>query len=114
MSAPRLAFVLAAGQSTRMRSKTPKVLHLCAGKPLLRWSLEAAAAAGARSVVVVSPDAEVAVRAVLPPDSIVAIQPAMRGTGDAVRIAVEAGGPDAGDAFVIYGDTPTLTGETLQ
>src|SRR2546421_344253 len=39
MSAPHLALVLAAGQSKRMRSKTPKVLHPLAGKPLLRWAV---------------------------------------------------------------------------
>jgi len=97
-----------------MRSKKPKVLHLCAGKPLLRWSLDAAAGAGAQPVVVVSPDVEADVRAVLPPDATVAIQPAMRGTGDAVRVALDAAGGRDGEAFVIYGDTPTLTAQTLQ
>ena len=97
-----------------MRSQRAKVLHLCAGKPLLRWSLEAAAGAGAHAVVVVSPDVEAAVRAVLPPDATVAIQPAMRGTGDAVRVALEAAGGRDGEVFVIYGDTPTLTAQTLQ
>jgi bifunctional UDP-N-acetylglucosamine pyrophosphorylase / glucosamine-1-phosphate N-acetyltransferase len=114
LSTSLLAFVLAAGQSMRMRSRKAKVLHLCAGKPLLRWSLDAAAGAGAQAVVVVSPDVEADVRAVLPPDATVAIQPAMRGTGDAVRVALEAAGGRDGEAFVIYGDTPTLTAQTLQ
>lgn len=114
MSAPHLAFVLAAGQSKRMRSKKAKVLHLCAGKPLLRWSTDAATTAGAQPVVVVSPDVEADVRAVLPPEAIIAIQPAMRGTGDAVRVALAAAGERGGEAFVIYGDTPTLTAETLK
>jgi bifunctional UDP-N-acetylglucosamine pyrophosphorylase/glucosamine-1-phosphate N-acetyltransferase len=113
MSAPHLAFILAAGQSKRMRSKTPKILHPCAGKPLLRWSVDAAAAAGARSVVVLSPEAEAATRAILPPGTAVAIQPAMRGTGDAVRVALDAADARAGEVFVLYGDTPTLTAATL-
>ena len=113
MSAPHLAFVLAAGQSKRMRSKTPKVLHLCAGKPLLRWSCDAATGAGARMVVVVSPEMEAAVRAILPADAAVAVQPAMRGTGDAVRVALDAADAREGETFVVYGDTPTLSAATL-
>lgn len=113
MSAPQLAFVLAAGQSTRMRSKTPKILHPCAGKPLLRWALEASAAVGASPVVVLSPDSEAAARGILPEGTVVAIQPAMRGTGDAVRIAIDASDARDGQVFVIYGDTPTLSAATL-
>jgi bifunctional UDP-N-acetylglucosamine pyrophosphorylase/glucosamine-1-phosphate N-acetyltransferase len=113
MSAPHLAFVLAAGQSTRMRSKTPKILHAIAGKPLLRWSVDAAAAAGARPVVVLSPDVEAAARKILPEGTTVAIQPAMRGTGDAVRVAVDATEARDGEVFVLYGDTPTLSPGTL-
>ena len=113
MSAPHLAFVLAAGQSKRMRSKIPKILHPCAGKPLLRWSLDAAAAAGARPVVVLSPDTEAAAREILPHGTSVAIQSEMRGTGDAVRVAIGATDARAGEVFVIYGDTPTLSAATL-
>ncbi|HEV2249060.1 MAG TPA: bifunctional UDP-N-acetylglucosamine diphosphorylase/glucosamine-1-phosphate N-acetyltransferase GlmU [Candidatus Limnocylindria bacterium] len=114
MSAPPLAFVLAAGQSTRMRSKTPKVLHPLAGKPLLRWALDAAIAAGARPVVVLSPDVEPAVREILPPGTAVALQTAMRGTGDAVRVAAAAADARDGEVFVLYGDTPTLSAVTLE
>ncbi|HEV2011671.1 MAG TPA: NTP transferase domain-containing protein, partial [Candidatus Limnocylindria bacterium] len=109
MSAPHLAFVLAAGQSKRMRSKTPKILHPCAGKPLLRWVLDAAVAAGARPVVVLSPEIEAATREILPAGTAVAIQSTMRGTGDAVRVAVEAADVRDGEVFVLYGDTPTLS-----
>jgi len=52
-------------------------------------------------------------RQILPPEATVAIQPAMRGTGDAVRAALEASGARDGEAFVLYGDTPTLRPETL-
>ena len=114
MSAPHHAFVLAAGQSKRMRSKTPKVLHPCAGKALLRWSVDAAIAAGARPVVVLSPEVEGQTRAILPPGTVVALQEEMRGTGDAVRVALAAVPDKDGDAFVIYGDTPTLSAATLE
>jgi bifunctional UDP-N-acetylglucosamine pyrophosphorylase/glucosamine-1-phosphate N-acetyltransferase len=114
MSAPHLAFVLAAGQSKRMRSKTAKILHPCAGKPVLRWSVDAAIAVGARPVVVLSPEVEAAAREILPAGTAIAIQKEMRGTGDAVRVALEAAPDGASDAFVIYGDTPTLSAATLE
>ncbi|MGB2710124.1 MAG: NTP transferase domain-containing protein, partial [Conexibacter sp.] len=44
---------MAAGQGTRMRSATPKVLHPLCGRPLLGWPIAAARAAGAAKVVVV-------------------------------------------------------------
>jgi bifunctional UDP-N-acetylglucosamine pyrophosphorylase/glucosamine-1-phosphate N-acetyltransferase len=113
MGLPHLAFVLAAGQSKRMRSKTPKILHRIAGKPLLRWALDASVAAGARPVVVLSPDVEAAAREILPRGTAVAIQPAMGGTGDAVRVAVDATAEREGEVFVLYGDTPTLRPDTL-
>src|SRR4030088_816049 len=101
MSAPHLAFVLAAGQSKRMRSKTPKMLHPCAGKPLLRWALDVAIAAGAPPVVVLSPALEAAAREMLPSGTTVATQPTMRGTGDAVRVAIDATTARDGEVFVV-------------
>ena len=113
MSAPVLALVLAAGASKRMRSKTPKILHRCAGKPLLLWPVETAARAGARIVVVLSPDSEPLVRGILPAGTAVAIQREMKGTGDAVRAGLDAADARDGEVLVIYGDTPTLSGSTV-
>ena len=114
MSAPALALILAAGVSRRMRSKTPKVLHLCAGRPLLLWPLAAARSAGARSVVVLSPGSEAAVRPILPDGTAVAIQREMKGTGDAVRAGLDATDVRAGELIVLYGDTPTLRASTIE
>ncbi|MHC4385728.1 MAG: NTP transferase domain-containing protein, partial [Planctomycetota bacterium] len=33
----RVAIILAAGQSTRMNTKTAKVLHEVCGRPMLEW-----------------------------------------------------------------------------
>ena len=52
MTAP-VVVILAAGQGTRMRSATPKLLHPLCGRPLIDWPLAAARAAGAAKVVVV-------------------------------------------------------------
>ena len=40
----RAGIILAAGQGTRMKSATPKVMHLVAGLPMLGHVLKAAAA----------------------------------------------------------------------
>ena len=113
MSAGPPGIVLAAGLSTRMRSQTSKVLHLVAGKPLLSHVLGAVRAAGARPIVVLSKESEPA-RAIVGDDSVVVLQDPPRGTGDAVRVALGAIPDGAGEAFILYGDTPLLRPETLR
>ena len=108
-----MAFVLAAGLGTRMRSKTCKVLHHVAGRPMLSHVLDVCAAVSAAPVVVLSRESEPA-RAVLPAGTAVAIQEPPRGTGDAVRVALGATEARDGVAFVVYGDTPVLRAETLE
>lgn len=110
---PPIAIILAAGQSTRMRSRTPKVLHACAGRPLLAWALDACAAVGARPVVVLGPSQDGA-RALVADAGRIAVQDPPRGTGDAVRVALDATDDATGEAYVLYGDTPLLRGETLE
>ena len=56
------AVILAAGHGTRMRSRTPKVLHPICGRPMVDWVVDAVIAAGATDVkaIVSSHHAEVA------------------------------------------------------
>jgi bifunctional UDP-N-acetylglucosamine pyrophosphorylase/glucosamine-1-phosphate N-acetyltransferase len=104
--------ILAAGQGTRMRSATPKVLHLLCGRPLLGWPIAAARAAGAAKVVVVGgPDGALA--PALPTDVVLAVQAEPRGTADAVLAAAEHIDRDA-PVIVLSGDVPLLTGEALR
>ena len=110
---PRLtAVVLAAGQGTRMRSKTPKVLHDLCGWPLVRWPVEAARAAGADSVVVVGgPDR--AIEGHLPAGVVLAVQEEARGTGDAVLAA--AAHIERDDVVVVLaGDVPLVTPDAIR
>jgi len=108
-----LAIVLAAGLSTRMKSKIPKVLHPLAGRPLLAHVLETVRAAGARPLVVVSKESASA-GALLDGDAGVAVQDPPRGTGDAVRVALASANGATGTAYIVYGDTPLLRAETLR
>ena len=113
MIATPLGIVLAAGSGTRMRSQTPKVLHTVAGRPLLAYVLRTLEEIGARPVVVLSPESAAA-RSVLADDARVAMQDPPRGTGDAVRVALEAAKDARGEALIVYGDTPLVRAETLR
>jgi bifunctional UDP-N-acetylglucosamine pyrophosphorylase/glucosamine-1-phosphate N-acetyltransferase len=113
MTAGPPGIVLAAGLGTRMRSQTPKVLHPVAGKALLLHVLDAVRGAGARPVVVLSKESEPA-GAIVGDGAVVAMQDPPRGTGDAVRVALGAIPDSAGEAFIVYSDTPLLRSSTLR
>ena len=113
MTAP-VVVILAAGQGTRMRSATPKLLHPLCGRPLIGWPVAAALGAGARSVVVVDSPAR-ALDAVLGEDAAitVVVQEQPRGTADAVKAAASQIGADD-TVIVIAGDVPLITPETIR
>ncbi len=106
------AIVLAAGRGSRMRSRTPKVLHPVAGRPMLHLVCDALEAAGFDRQVVVTgaPDDEVAEAAA--PYATVAVQEAPLGTGHAVLAAREAAA-GAARLLIVNGDLPLLTPEPL-
>jgi bifunctional UDP-N-acetylglucosamine pyrophosphorylase/glucosamine-1-phosphate N-acetyltransferase len=108
--------ILAAGKGTRMRSVLPKVLHPIAGAPMLHHAMRAGLSLNpARLAVVVGPDAEAVATAVheLAPGAAICEQAKQLGTGHAVRMAESALAGFTGDVFVLYGDTPFLSAETL-
>ena len=84
--------ILAAGQGTRMRSDTHKVLHPIAGKPMLLHLLDTVQGMGADRVVVVVGKGREQVEAVLAGrDGVVtALQAEQKGTGHAVLMARDA------------------------
>ncbi len=117
MAAPFTVLIMAAGQGTRMRSDTPKVLHRVAGKTLVEWVADAARAAGAERVVaIVRPGDGVAEG--LPDGVEVAEQREGEGTGAAVLAAREVvlaggGSEDSGPVVVLSADHPLITSEQL-
>jgi bifunctional UDP-N-acetylglucosamine pyrophosphorylase / glucosamine-1-phosphate N-acetyltransferase len=106
MPQPFTALIMAAGQGTRMRSSTPKVLHPVCGKPMVEWVVDAARLAGAARVVcIVRPGDGVAEG--LPEGVEVAEQHEGEGTGAAV-LAARATVTD-GPVVILSGDHPLVT-----
>lgn len=106
--------ILAAGQGTRMRSDTHKVLHPIAGKPMLLHLLSTVEAMGSdRRVVVVGKGREQLEAALHGHGVATALQAEQKGTGHAVQMAEEALAGFDGPVLVLYGDTPFVTAETL-
>lgn len=118
MSDQLTVIVLAAGGGTRMKSKTPKVLHRIGGRSMIGHVLAAVASLEpTRVVTVVGHQRELVGPHIsdLRPDAVMAVQAEQLGTGHAVRIALEALDrvPDTGTVLIAYGDTPLLEGATL-
>jgi bifunctional UDP-N-acetylglucosamine pyrophosphorylase/glucosamine-1-phosphate N-acetyltransferase len=112
------AVLLAAGQGKRMKSARPKVLHDLCGRSMVWWSLEALRGAGVDDVVIVtSPELEAAFEALGEgPGAGIrrVVQPAAKGTGDAVRVALAALSPGDGTLLVTYADMPLLDAALLR
>lgn len=113
-----VAVILAAGEGTRMRSQTPKVLHPVAGRPMLGHVLMAAAEAE-RVIVIVGPnrdDVATYARSVRP-DAIICVQTERKGTAHAVLAAEPhlADAAQAGfeDLVILFADTPLITPLTI-
>ncbi|HEX8940511.1 MAG TPA: bifunctional UDP-N-acetylglucosamine diphosphorylase/glucosamine-1-phosphate N-acetyltransferase GlmU, partial [Candidatus Limnocylindrales bacterium] len=107
-ASPPLAVILAAGLGTRMRSRLPKVLHPVCGRPMLAYVLDAARAATGRQPLVVYSDATAALRDVFAGEADFVRQPSPDGTGDAVRVALEAVPADVAELVVLNGDIPLV------
>ncbi|QIM21717.1 bifunctional UDP-N-acetylglucosamine diphosphorylase/glucosamine-1-phosphate N-acetyltransferase GlmU [Phycicoccus sp. HDW14] len=114
---PAAVIVLAAGEGTRMKSSTPKVLHRIGGTTLLGHAVRAARATRAAHVSVVvrhERDRVVEFCAAFDADLVIADQDEVKGTGRAVECGLDALPADlTGTVLVTYGDVPLLTGETL-
>jgi bifunctional UDP-N-acetylglucosamine pyrophosphorylase/glucosamine-1-phosphate N-acetyltransferase len=105
------AVVMAAGQGTRMKSATPKVLHEICGRPMVAWPVLAAREAGADTVVVVgSPSVDLA--PALPEGVKTAVQPQADGTGGAVLAALPDTKPGQ-PVVVLSGDVPLVSAAAI-
>ena len=115
---PAAVIILAAGEGTRMKSATPKVLHAICGRTLVGHAIAAARATRPEHLSVVvrhQRDLVAAHIARVDPDALIADQDEIKGTGRATECGLDVL-PEGltGTVLVTYGDVPLLTGETLQ
>jgi bifunctional UDP-N-acetylglucosamine pyrophosphorylase/glucosamine-1-phosphate N-acetyltransferase len=108
------AVILAAGKGTRMKSKTPKVLHQLAGRPMLRYVVDAVTGAGVDRILVVAGPEAAAIGEVAGSRAEVVVQEQQLGTAHALLQAESVLKDYDGDLVVLPGDTPLLRVETLK
>ncbi|HTX49043.1 MAG TPA: bifunctional UDP-N-acetylglucosamine diphosphorylase/glucosamine-1-phosphate N-acetyltransferase GlmU [Caulobacteraceae bacterium] len=113
---PRAAVILAAGQGTRMKSPTPKVLHRVGGRALIDHAIDVAEGLGCRRIVVVLSAGAPEVRRHVAErlgEGAVAIQDPPLGTGHAVLAAKAALADFDGEVVVTLADSALLTPEAV-
>lgn len=109
----KTAVILAAGAGTRMKSDRPKVLHQVCGRPMVSHVISQTKKAGAENIVAVVGHGAEMVKADLADEGVAfVVQEEQLGTGHAVMQAADCISAD-GDVFVLCGDTPLITGQTL-
>ena len=108
--------VLAAGQGTRMRSATPKVLHTLGGRSLLGHVLAATEPLNAGATVVVVGAGRALVEehlAQVLPGAVPVVQEDQRGSGHAAAVALDALPDLEGPVLLVNGDAPLLRAATV-
>jgi bifunctional UDP-N-acetylglucosamine pyrophosphorylase / glucosamine-1-phosphate N-acetyltransferase len=108
-----LVLVMAAGEGTRMRSSTPKMLHPVCGRPMVAWPIIAAREAtgdGGNVAVITSPKQDIA--AGLPDTARIVAQLVSDGTGGAVRAALPLI-EEVETVLVLSGDVPLISAMTI-
>ena len=107
--------ILAAGQSTRFHSNTPKVLHPLGERPMLAYVVDLATQLSATQPVLVgAPESLDDIRAWGGERLRYATQTEPRGTGHAVLQARPLLEDPTAPILVLYGDTPLLREATLR
>jgi bifunctional UDP-N-acetylglucosamine pyrophosphorylase / glucosamine-1-phosphate N-acetyltransferase len=115
------AIILAAGKSTRMKSRRPKVLHEVCGRPMLDHVLRACYAAGCQHVIIVVGHGKDEVMSLFAHDRRITWveQTEQLGTGHAAQMCVKelkkiGGESHRGDVFILAGDGPLIRGDVLK
>jgi bifunctional UDP-N-acetylglucosamine pyrophosphorylase/glucosamine-1-phosphate N-acetyltransferase len=107
--------LLAAGQGTRMKSETPKVLHPLGGKALFLHALETARRLDPTIVAIVVGHGAAAVQKAHPSIGVTWVtQERQLGTGHAVLCAKQAYEGFTGEVLILSGDVPLIREQTLR
>ena len=108
--------ILAAGAGTRMVSSRAKATHELLGKPMIRWVVDAALAAGTdRILTVVGHEREQVIPLVS--ETTIVVQEERLGTGHAIMVAraeLEHMAAKGASLVVLSADTPLLKAETVK
>jgi bifunctional UDP-N-acetylglucosamine pyrophosphorylase/glucosamine-1-phosphate N-acetyltransferase len=109
------AIILAAGKSTRMKSKRPKGLHEICGKPMLHYIVRACYDAGVTRVLMVVGHGKDEIIAAFGEDRRIGFveQTEQLGTGHAAKVCESELKKLAGDVFILAGDVPLVRSEVL-
>jgi bifunctional UDP-N-acetylglucosamine pyrophosphorylase/glucosamine-1-phosphate N-acetyltransferase len=115
---PAAVIVLAAGEGTRMRTSTPKMLNEVCGRAMLGHVVAAARDLSAQRLILVVSDLDGKVAGYARehcPEATLVLQERRGswGTGHAVRTVIEHVGSIDGTVVVLFSDTPMLRGATL-
>src|SRR6187401_3047824 len=107
------AVILAAGKSTRMKSKKPKALHEVCGKPMVDYILRACYDAGVTKIIMVVGHGKDDVIDRFGADERITCveQTEQLGTGHAVKVCAGELQKVKGDVFILAGDVPLVRGE---
>jgi bifunctional UDP-N-acetylglucosamine pyrophosphorylase / glucosamine-1-phosphate N-acetyltransferase len=110
------AIILAAGKSTRMKSRKPKGLHEVCGLPMLEYVLRACYGAGCTRILMVVGHGKDEIVDYFGHDHRIhwIEQTEQLGTGHAARMCEAELRKQHGDVFVLAGDGPLIRAEVLQ
>jgi len=112
-----LPIILAAGQGTRMRSSTPKVLHPIGGKPMLQHVIDSCQKLDVEKIAIIyghgGEQVQQTIQLTETKTNLVWVeQKEQKGTGHAVAQA-ESHIDDDATVLIAYGDVPLIQSETL-
>jgi bifunctional UDP-N-acetylglucosamine pyrophosphorylase/glucosamine-1-phosphate N-acetyltransferase len=112
----KVAIILAAGVSSRMNTKLPKVLHEVCGRPMLAYVIDACRQADIQKLyVIVGYGKEQVIEYFSDDKNIVWIeQTEQKGTGHAVMCCKKHLANFKGDTLILCGDGPLIRAETLK
>ncbi|MDO8734493.1 MAG: bifunctional UDP-N-acetylglucosamine diphosphorylase/glucosamine-1-phosphate N-acetyltransferase GlmU [Elusimicrobiota bacterium] len=108
-----VAIILAAGEGTRFKSETPKVLHKIFGKMIIERVSEIVDDGFDKKIIVVGHKSDRVRKSISAQNVVFVEQIKQRGTGDAVKQTESILKNFTGDLVILSGDVPLLKKETV-